>query len=202
MHRLGPERPRTQEPGKAYTLCVHPHNMRPLTRGGLNNEYNWGLWGLKHPGVSAFKSQHDQGCKPGRERPRRREWSAWRGGGETDRVVLLAHHPHAGGRAQLVATREGEVDTASALVVGGGALLVETVARAIAHAQHLLRLGPGVGLGPGSGSGLRLGLGSGSRSGLHTRSTGTVNSLICSETKSSSCSNKQASELLAGGKSS
>ena len=106
-------------------------------------------------------------------------------------MVLLAHHPHAGGRAQLVATREGEVDAASALVVGGGALLVETVARAITHAQHLLRLGPGVGLGLGPGSGFKLGLGPGSRSRLHTRSTGTVNSLICSETKSSSCSKKQ-----------
>ena len=166
---------------------VHPHNT--LTRGrGL---IQLGSGGLKCPGVSAFKSQHDQGCKPGRERPQRREWSAWRGGGETDRVVLLAHHPHAGGRAQLVATREGEVDAASALVVGGGALLVETVARAITHAQHLLRLGPGVGLGLGPGSGFKLGLGPGSRSRLHTRSTGTVNSLICSETKSSSCSKKQ-----------
>jgi hypothetical protein len=53
-------------------------------------------------------------------------------------VVLLAHHPHAGGRAQLVATREGEVDAASALVVGGGTFLVEAVARAFAHAQHLV----------------------------------------------------------------
>lgn len=57
-------------------------------------------------------------------------------------MVLLAHHPHAGGRAQLVATREGQVDAASALEVSGGALLEQTVAHALAHAQHLVGVRP------------------------------------------------------------